>query len=116
MPRNGILWVAGGAALWGTDTVLRRLLAATLPPVQLVFYEHLLLAIVAVPLLWAHRSALKLVGPRHWLAILGLAWIGSAFPQYLSVAHLLVWQAVMILSAIVLWLLWMERLAGARHH
>lgn len=47
--------------------------------------------------------------------IVSLFWIGSAFPQYLSVAHLLVWQSAMILLAIVLWLFWAERVAHVRH-
>ena len=42
-----------------------------------------------------------------------LFWIGAAFPQYLGTAHLLVWQSVMILLALVLWLFWIERLARA---
>ena len=47
--------------------------------------------------------------------IMSLFWIGSAFPQYLSVAHLLVWQTAIIILAILLWLLWVERLAHARN-
>ena len=47
--------------------------------------------------------------------IVSLFWIGSSYPQYLSVAHLLVWQTAMILLAIVLWLLWVEKLAVARN-
>lgn len=46
--------------------------------------------------------------------IISLFLIGSAYPEYLDVAHLLVWQTAIILFAIVLWLLWVERLAGAR--
>ena len=46
--------------------------------------------------------------------IMSLFWIGSAYPQYLNVAHLLVWQTAIILLAIVLWLFWIERVAGAR--
>lgn len=45
--------------------------------------------------------------------IMSLFWIGSAYPQHLSVAHLLVWQTAIILLAIGLWLLWIERLAHA---
>ena len=55
------------------------------------------------------RSAVNLA------RIMSLFWIGSTYPQYLSVAHLLVWQTAIILLAIVLWLFWIERLAGARH-
>jgi exosortase/archaeosortase family protein len=47
--------------------------------------------------------------------IVTLFWIGSAYPEYLSVAHLLVWQTAIILLAIVLWLVWVERIAGARN-
>ena len=43
--------------------------------------------------------------------IASLFWIGSAHPDYLSLAHLLVWQPAMILSAVVLWLLWVEMTA-----
>ena len=46
--------------------------------------------------------------------IMSLFWIGSSYPQYLSVAHLLVWQTAIILLTIVLWLVWVERVAGAR--
>ena len=46
--------------------------------------------------------------------IISLFLIGSAYPEYLEVAHLLVWQTAIILFAIVLWLLWVGRLAGAR--
>ena len=47
--------------------------------------------------------------------IMSLFWIGMAYPEYLNVAHLLVWQTAIILLAIVLWLFWVERFAGARH-
>ena len=45
--------------------------------------------------------------------IVSLFLLGSAYPQYLEIAHLLVWQTAIILFAIVLWLLWVERIAGA---
>ena len=45
--------------------------------------------------------------------IMSLFLIGSAYPEYLEVAHLLVWQTAIILLALVLWLLWVERFAGA---
>ena len=46
--------------------------------------------------------------------ITSLFWIGSRYPQHLDVAHLLVWQTAIIVIAIVMWLLWAERLADAR--
>ena len=46
--------------------------------------------------------------------IMSLFWIGSTYPKYLDVAHLLIWQTGIILLAIILWLFWVERVAGAR--
>lgn len=40
-----------------------------------------------------------------------LFYIGSHFPDFLETAHVLIWQSVMILAAIALWLLWVEKLA-----
>ena len=45
--------------------------------------------------------------------IISLFWIGEAYPEYLDVVHLLVWQSVIILLAIIMWLLWAGRLSGA---
>ena len=46
--------------------------------------------------------------------IASLFWIGSTSPEYLEMAHLLVWQTAIILLAIVLWLLWVQRIADAK--
>ncbi len=44
-----------------------------------------------------------------------LVYIGIYRPEWLEVAHLLVWQAVMIFAAVVIWLYWLQRLTrGAR--
>lgn len=45
--------------------------------------------------------------------IMSLFWIGEVYPEYLDVAHLLVWQSAIILLAIVMWLIWAGRLSGA---
>jgi exosortase/archaeosortase family protein len=47
--------------------------------------------------------------------IMSLFWIGSNYPEYPDIAHLLVWQTVIILIAILLWLFWVDRLAGVRN-
>ena len=47
------------------------------------------------------------------IRIASLFWIGSAYSEYLSLAHLLVWQPAMIVAAVVLWLLWVETTARA---
>jgi exosortase H (IPTLxxWG-CTERM-specific) len=39
-----------------------------------------------------------------------LFYIGSTFPDFLDIAHYLVWQSLMILAAIFLWLFWVEKI------
>ena len=41
--------------------------------------------------------------------LVSLFYIGAAFPNYLPMAHYLVWQAAIIISAIVMWLFWVEK-------
>lgn len=48
---TGFLLVAVGAALWGTDGLFRRSLAFELPSPVVVFWEHLILVAVTLPLL-----------------------------------------------------------------
>jgi drug/metabolite transporter (DMT)-like permease len=69
MRRGGALIVAAGAALWGTDALFRRGLAQDLSAVEVVFWEHLLLAAVAVFLVAPHVRALRGLARRDWLAI-----------------------------------------------
>ena len=45
--------------------------------------------------------------------IASLFWTGSAYPDYLGLAHLLVWQPAMIVAAVLLWLLWSRAAARA---
>ena len=45
--------------------------------------------------------------------IASLFWTGSAYPEYLGLTHLLVWQPAMIVAAVLLWLLWVEAAARA---
>ena len=41
--------------------------------------------------------------------LVSLFYIGDVFPEYLPMAHFLVWQAAIIISAIVVWLFWVEK-------
>ena len=45
--------------------------------------------------------------------IASLFWAGSVYPEYLGLAHLLVWQPAMIVGAVLLWLLWSRAAARA---
>jgi drug/metabolite transporter (DMT)-like permease len=67
--RGGALIVAAGAALWGTDALFRRGLAQDLAAVEVVFWEHLLLAAVALLLVVPHARTLRGLARRDWIAI-----------------------------------------------
>ena len=43
-----------------------------------------------------------------------LFYIGSTFPSLFETAHYLIWQSLIILAAIILWLFWAGKLANAR--
>jgi DME family drug/metabolite transporter len=58
---KGFVLVAFGAALWGTDALFRWALAFELPAAVVVFWEHLILVVVTLPLLlrfWRNRPRL----------------------------------------------------------
>jgi drug/metabolite transporter (DMT)-like permease len=76
--RSGLLWVALGASLWGTDTLLRRPLTASFTSSQIVFAEHIILSVVLLPVLWRSRGEWRKLGPRQWAAVAGIALGGSA--------------------------------------
>lgn len=75
---RALLWVALGAALWGTDTVFRWPLSQQVGALRIVFYEHAILTLVLLPVCWrARREWIKLT-PLEWAAMLGISWGGSA--------------------------------------
>lgn len=43
--------------------------------------------------------------------MVSLVYIGVLAPSYLETVHLLVWQSIMILSAILIWLFWFARVS-----
>ena len=53
-------------------------------------------------------TALHLV---NMARIISLFCIGCTFPEMVDIAHYLVWQAIMVLAAIIIWLVWMARVA-----
>jgi exosortase H (IPTLxxWG-CTERM-specific) len=48
--------------------------------------------------------------------VVSLVVVGAVRPDMLNVAHYLVWQSVMIVAALCLWLFWAERVADAPGH
>jgi drug/metabolite transporter (DMT)-like permease len=73
-----LLWVALGASLWGTDTVLRRPLTAVWPSLRIVLLEHVILCLALLPVLWRSRAEWRRLRGRQWAAVLGVGWGGSA--------------------------------------
>lgn len=76
--RRAILWVALGASLWGTDSVLRRPLTAALPSARIVLLEHLILTAALLVPLWRMRAHWLSLSRSQWAALAGIAWGGSA--------------------------------------
>jgi drug/metabolite transporter (DMT)-like permease len=66
---GGASVVALAASLWGTDAVFRRGLALELPAVEVVFWEHLLLAAIALTFVLPAVGRLRGLGARDWIAI-----------------------------------------------
>jgi exosortase H (IPTLxxWG-CTERM-specific) len=50
------------------------------------------------------------------IRVVSLMVIGRYFPQFFETAHLLVWQSVIIFSALLVWVYWTERFVGAPQH
>jgi drug/metabolite transporter (DMT)-like permease len=82
----GVLLVALGAALWGTDGVLRVPLLREMSPVAIVLGEHLILLLYSVPAVALGWGALRQLGGRGWLALLVIGWGGSALATVLFTA------------------------------
>jgi drug/metabolite transporter (DMT)-like permease len=76
--RSGFWLVVFGAALWGVDPLFRIILLKSLTSSQIVLLEHIVLFLVASPVLWRHRAELKGVGLRQVVALLIVSWGGSA--------------------------------------
>ncbi len=48
------------------------------------------------------------------IRIISLYYIGSAFPNFLDLAHFFLWQILLILLTVGLWVLWMEKMVSKR--
>lgn len=77
-------------------------------------------AVIAYPASYSAKAlgvalGLVILTVFNLVRIVSLFLIGAAYPEYLEIAHLLVWQTAIILLAIVLWLVWVEKFVVARH-
>jgi drug/metabolite transporter (DMT)-like permease len=82
----GVLLVALGAALWGTDAVLRVPLLKVMSPPAIVLSEHLVLLLYSVPAVALGWRVLSQLGASQWIALLVIAWGGSALATLLFTA------------------------------
>ena len=80
---TGVLLVALGAALWGTDGILRVPLLREMSPTAIVLGEHLILLLYSVPAVLLGWGALRRLDRSGWLALLVIGWGGSALATLL---------------------------------
>lgn len=66
--RPGTLLVAVGASLWATDLIFRRGAVAELSAIDVVFWEHLILAAICMPFLIRNRDHLRDLNKKGWAA------------------------------------------------
>ena len=82
----GVLLVALGAALWGTDAVLRVPLLDVMSPPAIVLSEHLVLLLYSVPAVALGWRFFRGFRTSQWIALLVIAWGGSALATLLFTA------------------------------
>ena len=65
----GVLLVALGAALWGTDAILRVPLLEVMSPPAIVLGEHLVLLLYSVPAVVLGWEVFRSLGASQWVAV-----------------------------------------------
>lgn len=50
------------------------------------------------------------------IRVISLMYIGRYAPDFFETAHLLIWQSLIIFSALLVWIYWTERFVGAPQH
>lgn len=50
------------------------------------------------------------------IRVVSLMIIGRFFPSFFEIAHLLIWQSLIIFAALLAWIYWTERFVGAPQH
>ncbi len=76
--RVGPWLVALGAALWGTESLWRIPLNTLFASDVIVFYEHVILVLIALPILIRGRTQITATSRRAWLFLLFSGVAGSA--------------------------------------
>ena len=124
-------WTAASAAyplqLLGTNVDVRGTVVASDDFAYRIVAECTLLgplmlylaAVLAYPAGVASKAAgmaigVLAIGGLNLVRLVSLFYVGTYMPQHLDVAHLVVWQGVMVLSVVVLWLYWVQRSGRVR--
>ncbi len=71
--RFSVVLVAVAATLWATDTYFRSQLVTHLSATEIVVAEDGLITVFLVPILIRSAGELRKLGPRGWLAVVGIA-------------------------------------------
>lgn len=127
VPYTGLVARIAGAvlSLLGEDVVMRGCEIAS-PRFTVVVYNGcnglvtsliFAAAVLAYPATWRARfagllSGLVAIQVVNQVRIVSLFYVGILLPRFFNEAHILVWQSVVILSGVCLWLLWAHRCAG----
>ena len=65
----GPVFIITAALLWAFDGLIRQHLYS-LPPITVIFFEHLIGLVILLPFVWKHLSSTKLETREWWLIIL----------------------------------------------
>jgi drug/metabolite transporter (DMT)-like permease len=79
----GVLLVALGASMWGLDAIWRPVLLPIMSSQALVFAEHLVLAVYAIPVVVLGWGVLRRLRPAQWGALLLIGWGASGLATVL---------------------------------
>lgn len=92
--------VVAGSVLWALDGVLRRSLFV-LPPITIVFAEHLIGTVILAPVFWQHREVISRLKLRTWGLVLLIATLSGVLGTLSFTAAL---QAVQFIPFSVVYL------------
>ncbi|MGM1049348.1 MAG: DMT family transporter [Bacillota bacterium] len=81
--KGGFWLVVLGAALWGVDPLFRIILLKNMTSSQIVLLEHVIISLIAIPVIWKNRHEFKSLGWRHVGALLFISWGGSGIATIL---------------------------------
>ena len=98
----GPLFIIIAALLWSFDGILRRSLYS-LPPAVIVFYEHLLGAIILLPLFIRNISDLRKMKRKEWISIIIVSLFSGAlgtifYTQALGMVQYIQFSVVVLLQ------------------